>query len=183
MARFVPWIVVGLLLLCRPAEGTWSIVLTDKVSKEVAIGSVTCLNNFDLRAITPVILAEVGGAAVQAAGDFDGIRRPVIYDGFLDGKSPEEILEMLATIGGHHQRQYGIVDTFGRAVTFTGLSAFRWAGGVTGEVGNIVYAIQGNILAGSCVVPAMENAILNTPGDIPAKLMAAMEVARVSGGD
>ncbi len=45
------------------------------------------------------------------------------------------------------------------------------------------YAIQGNVLAGSCVVEAIEEALLNTAGDIPAKFMAGMQAAREMGGD
>jgi hypothetical protein len=47
----------------------------------------------------------------------------------------------------------------------------------------MVYAIQGNILAGDCVVAAIEQAVVNTDGDIPARLMAGMEAARAAGGD
>lgn len=176
-------VVAAILVVPGNCDATWSVVITDCVTGEVAIGSVTCLTTFDLRAITPVILVGVGGAAVQAAGDFDGIRRPIIYNEFLAGTDPEDILDILSGVAGHQQRQYGIVDTLGRSVTFTGGSTFQWAGGVTGRSGNLVYALQGNILAGNCVVPAMETAILDTPGDIPAKLMAAMEAARATGGD
>ncbi|MHC5006248.1 MAG: invasin domain 3-containing protein, partial [Planctomycetota bacterium] len=37
--------------------------------------------------------------------------------------------------------------------------------------------------AGGCVVPSIEQAVLNTDGDIPAKLMAGMQAVRVEGGD
>ena len=62
------------------ALATWSIVIADCQSREVAVGTVTCLNNLDLLAIVPVVVVGKGAAAVQAAGDFDGIRRPVIFD-------------------------------------------------------------------------------------------------------
>lgn len=174
---------VCLLLSPRIADATWSVVIVDAHTKEVAIGSVTCLTTFDLLAITPVILVGVGGATVQAAGDFDGVRRPIIYDEFLAGTDPQDILDILSGVTGHQQRQYGIVDTLGRGVTFTGGSTFSWAGGVIGTDGDLVYALQGNILAGNCVVPAMEAAILASTGDVPAKLMEAMEAARAAGGD
>ena len=45
------------------------------------------------------------------------------------------------------------------------------------------YEIQGNILAGECVVPAIEQAVLETDGDIAEKLMAGMRAARGQGGD
>jgi hypothetical protein len=170
-------------MLTTNAGATWSIVLADEETNEVAVGTVTCLNNYDLLAIVPVVVVGKGGAAVQASGDFDGIRRPIIFDHLQIGTPPEEILQMLATIPGHQSRQYGIVDTQGRKITFTGANCFQWAGGVVGVQGSLHYAIQGNILAGDCVVPAIEQAILDTDGDIPARLMAGMEAARVNGGD
>ncbi len=165
------------------SHGTWSIVIADSETKEIAVGTVTCLTNFDLLALVPVVVVGKGGAAVQAAGDFDGIRRPIIFEHLMLGTPPEEILALLAQIGGHQSRQYGIADTQARMITFTGSSTFQWAGGVIGTQGTMVYAIQGNILPGACVVPAIEQAVLETEGDIPAKLMAGMQAARDTGGD
>ncbi len=165
------------------AQATWSIVIADSNTREVAVGTVTCLDAFDLLAIVPVVVVGKGAAAVQSAGDFNGIRRPIIFEQFTLGTDPEQILDMLAGISGHQQRQYGIADTQGRAVTFSGTANAQWAGGVIGWHGSMVYAIQGNILTGDCVVPAIEEAVLNTDGDVPARLMAGMEAARQAGGD
>ena len=171
------------LSVAQIAEATWSIVLADVETGEVAVGTVTCLNNFDLLALVPVVVVGRGGAAVQSAGDFDGIRRPIIFEHLGLGTPPEEILEILAGISGHQQRQYGIADTQGRKVTFSGLSNGAWAGGVTGSQCSMHYAIQGNVLAGACVIEAIEQAVRETEGDIPAKLMAGMQAARSKGGD
>lgn len=171
------------LAVTSSTNGTWSIVIVDSETKEVAVGTVTCLTNFDLLALVPVVVIGKGGAAVQAAGDFDGIRRPIIFDQLMLGTAPDDILVLLAQIAGHQSRQYGIVDAQNRMITFTGNQASQWAGGVVGTIGSMSYAIQGNILAGSCVVPAIEQAVLNTVGDIPAKLMAGMQAARQAGGD
>jgi uncharacterized Ntn-hydrolase superfamily protein len=175
-------VVVGVVGVV-PASATWSICIADSETKEIAVGTVTCLTSYDLLAIVPVVVVEKGAAACQASGDFDGIRRPILFDQLVLGTPPEEILVLLSGISGHQSRQYGIADTQGRTATFTGSQAFQWAGGVTGSQGTMVYAIQGNILAGSCVVPAIEQAILNTPGDVPEKLMAGMEAAAQTGGD
>ena len=171
------------LVMASSAWATWSIVIADSNTKEVAVGTVTCLNNYDLLAIVPVVVVGKGAGACQASGDFDGLRRPIIFQQLQLGTSPEQILQMLANIAGHQSRQYGIADTQARMITFTGTQCLQWAGGVVGQQGTMVYAIQGNILAGSCVVPAIEQAILNTAGDIPAKLMAGMQAARQKGGD
>ncbi|MHC4421784.1 MAG: DUF1028 domain-containing protein [Planctomycetota bacterium] len=184
-----PWltrclaVTLSLATAVTSARATWSIVLCDSETKEVAVGTVTCLTSYDLRAIVPVVVVGKGAAAAQAAGDFDGIRRPIIFEQLTLGTAPRDILALLAAVPGHQSRQYGIADTQGRKVTFTGLACSAWAGGIVGTDGAVHYAIQGNILAGNCVVPAIEQAVLNTDGDIPAKLMAGMEAARAVGGD
>lgn len=170
-------------LICSDVRATWSITMADSETKEVAVGTVTCLNNFDLLALVPVVVVGKGAGACQSAGDFDGIRRPVIFDGLVAGTPPEDILAQLALITGHNSRQYGIADTNGLTVTFTGPASGNWKGGVAGALGTMVYAIQGNVLAGDCVVPAIEDAILNTPGDMAQKLMAGMKAAQATGGD
>jgi len=76
-------------------------------------------------------------------------------------------------------RQVGLVDAKGGSATFSGSGCFTWAGGVAGEG----YAIQGNILAGKRIVPAMEKAFLKTKGDLPTRLHAALLAGDRAGGD
>ncbi len=165
------------------ACATWSIVMTDTRTGEVAAGTVTCLNQFDLLALVPVVVVGKGAAACQASGDFDGQRRPVIFNGLIAGVDPQAMLAQVALIPGHASRQYGIADVQGRTITFTGPSCAPWAGGLTGRDGDVVYAIQGNILTGECVVANIEAAIRANPWDLPTRLMAGMRAARDAGGD
>lgn len=179
---------VGAALLAGPLTGraaaTWSILIADTRTGEIVLGSATCLTGFDLRAGTPVIVTGVGAATAQSFVDSTGQNRVFIRDGLLAGTDPDQILAGLATFDtGHQTRQYGIVDTAGRAATFSGTSAGNWAGGVTGQAGDLVYAVQGNLLTGPNVVDDAVDALLTTEGDLPAKLMAAMEAARAAGGD
>lgn len=171
------------LIIATEAAATWSIIIVDTHTREVAIGSATCLTNFDLLALTPVMRVGVGGAVVQAAGDFGGNRRPVIRREFLNESTPREILDILSRIAGHQDRQFGIVDTTGRAASFTGSRNGAHASGMTGRSGTLVWAIQGNVLTGRPVVRKAHRAILKTRGDVAEKLMAAMEAARQMGGD
>jgi uncharacterized Ntn-hydrolase superfamily protein len=178
------WPVLAVALVSSsPVHGTWSIVLADSSTREVAVGTVTCLTTFDLAAIVPVIVVGEGAGACQAAGDFDGIRRPIIFNGLMNDVSPQDILVQLSQVTGHQSRQYGITDTNGQMVTFSGSQTMQWTGGVVGSQGTMVYAIQGNVLTGPCVVPAIEQAILNTNGDLPQKLMEGMQAAKQMGGD
>ncbi len=184
MSRLVALAGLGLAALAPAANATWSILLVDTRTGEIALGSATCLTGFDLRANTPVLIPGYGGCTAQSFVDSSGQNRAYIRDLITLGVAPSEILTKLATFDtGHQTRQYGFVDVQGRAATFSGTGAGAWAGGTTGKVGDIVYAIQGNVLSGQCVVDAAVQAVINTPGDLAAKMMASMEAARVTGGD
>ncbi|MAW61022.1 MAG: hypothetical protein CMJ94_09315 [Planctomycetes bacterium] len=176
-------VALATLLLCAQALATWSIVIVNTRTGEVCVASATCLPNFNLRKATPVVIPGVGVAAAQSYLDSIG-NRLVIHNEMLDGLSPDQILEIIKDRDSAVRlRQYGMVDLEGRALTFTGTGAGAWAGGVTGQVGDLVYAIQGNVLAGQPVVDDCEAAILSTPGDLADKVMVAMEAAHLAGGD
>lgn len=176
--------VVGAAAVVSQVDATWSIVIIDTRTGEVALGSATCLTGFDLQANTPVMLLGVGGGTAQSFVDSNGYNRTYIRDHLLDGWTPAQILEGLADFdSGHQTRQYGIADVHGNAITFSGTGAGVWKGGQTGKIGDLVYAVQGNVLTGEPVVSLAVDAIVNTPGDLAEKLMAGMEAARLMGGD
>lgn len=178
---------LGLALLAfsatPPASGTWSIVASDSLTQEVAVGSATCVTGIDLRAETPALMVGVGGGAVQSLVDGSGQRRQIIRDGLEAGLSSQQIIDQLTALAGSDLHQNGVTDTEGGAGTFSGASTFAFSSGVTGTVGSIAYAIQGNVLTGEPVLSMAEQALRDTVGDLPAKLMAAMEAARAMGGD
>ncbi len=182
-----PALAILILAICAwtpPVTATWSIVMVDRHTREIAIGSATCLTNFDLQQGVPVVVPGTGAGAAQSFVDVSGANRMSMRETLILGWRPDDILERLDFIDGQFQtRQYGIVDHFGRPATFSGSSAGEWAGGVVDVFGSISYAIQGNILTGEAVVTAAEQAIRETPGDMAGKLMAGMEAARAAGGD
>ena len=178
-------LVLGTAALLAPAaSATWSIVAVNTRTGEVCIASATCLDGLNLQQLTPVVLVGVGGACAQSAGDGTGVNRQRIHDDMIAGMTPQEILDDLAAHDNHHQtRQYGIVNMPDEPVTFSGnLDGIAYYG-VSRVQDDIRYAIQGNVLTGIQVVTNAENAFLATDGDISQKVMAAMEAARVYGGD
>ena len=52
-----------------------------------------------------------------------------------------------------------------------------------GQIGTVAYAIQGNVLTGEPVVLQAVQAAIATDSDLAGKLMAAMQAARLMGGD
>ncbi|KAA0215070.1 MAG: DUF1028 domain-containing protein [Leptolyngbya sp. PLA3] len=166
------------------AQATWSILIADTRTGEIGVASATCLFGMDLRDLTPLLITGVGGLTAQSYGDTSGQNRTFIRDRLLEGYRPEQIIDLVGNFDpGHQTRQYGLVDAQGEVATFTGSMAGAWAGGVTGHVGDLVYAVQGNVLTGQPVVALAEQAIISTQGDLPEKLMAAMEAAYLMGGD
>ena len=89
--RAVVSFLAGLLLMAAQASATWSIVVVNLATGEVAVGIATCLTGFDLRPNTVVV---VPGRGVAAAQSFVGplSLRQLIRDGFLNGDSAQAIL-------------------------------------------------------------------------------------------
>lgn len=175
---------VVLLCLAGSAQATWSIIAVNTRTKEICVSSATCLTNFDLRRGLPVIVVGRGAGCAQSFVDTSGQNRQAIFNGLQQGIPPAAILQILQTIDPNHQtRQYGIVDMDHAPITFTGTGAGLAKFGVTGVDGEIVYAIQGNVLTGNQVILDAEAAFLALPGDLTSKVIAAMEAARLLGGD
>jgi len=98
-----------------------------------------------------------------------------------EGLSAEEAVERLTGADeGRAQRQLGIVDSQGRAATYTGERCFDWAGGRTGDG----YAAQGNILVGEETVDALA-ATFESKVDVPLveRLIECLAAAQAAGGD
>lgn len=171
------------LIASRPASATWSVVITDSSTGEVAIGSATCVTFVDLKELASVVRVGQGAGAAQSFVEPTGRNRGIIFDQLAAGTPPADILDILeAQDSGHQTRQYGIVDTQGRAVGFSGDANGDFANDVSGTAGNIAYAVQGNVITGQPVLDEAVEALLQ-PGDLPTRLMRAMIAARNQGGD
>jgi hypothetical protein len=184
--RFKPLILAGamIVLLTHPAFATWSIVVVNTETGEVGVGSATCIEDFGLKKAVGVIVVGRGAGQAQAWVDYTGINRTTMANGLLAGLDAEAVLEEIkATDPDLQDHQYGIADLSGCAATFTGTNTDAYTGGLTGQVGPIHYAIQGNVLTGEMVLLAAEDALVNTKGDLGQRVMAAMHAAKFYGGD
>jgi hypothetical protein len=176
----------ALALTAVPLSATWSIVVVNTKTGEVAVASATCIQSFTLENWVPVVLVGNGVAATQANADIGARWRTVIYADYLAGMNATDTLQhLLDSFVDEKGRQVGLVTLLGGAdqVTYSGTNTQAWSGGVTGISGDLRYAIQGNVLTGQPVVLATEAALLDTPGDLSQKLMAAMQAAKSFGGD
>ncbi len=152
------------IVACDLQEQSWGVAVA---SKFPAVG-----------AVVPFARAGAGAVATQSFANTSFGPRGLDLMG--SGLSAQEALEeLLKDDPDREQRQVGLVDLKGHSATFTGSGCFSWAGGLNGEG----YAIQGNILAGGKVVPAMEKAFLKAKGNLPARLFAALKAGDRAGGD
>jgi uncharacterized Ntn-hydrolase superfamily protein len=152
------------IVACDLAEQAWGVAVA---SKFLAAG-----------AVVPWAQAGRGAVATQSYANTSFGPRGLRL--MAEGVCAQDALDqLLAEDEGREQRQVGLVDSQGRAATFTGSECFDWAGGLTGPG----YAIQGNILAGEAVVQAMQTQFLGTDGQLPSRLYAALLAGDRAGGD
>ncbi len=155
---------------------TFSIVAVDPVTGEA--GCAVASKFLAVGAVVPWVVSDVGAIATQAFANVaygpDGL------DLLRSGRPAAEVVRQLTEADAEaEERQLGVVDAKGAAATFTGTNCLDWAGGVSGDG----FAIQGNILAGPGVVPAMRDAYAASTGPLAERLFAALLAGDQAGGD
>jgi len=152
------------IVACDPDADEWGVAVA---SRFLAVG-----------AVVPFARAGVGAVATQSyANTTFG---PAGLELLAHGYAAQDALNgLLAADAGRDQRQVGIVDSEGRAATFTGDGSYAWAGGRTGHC----YAAQGNILAGPRVVDGMAETFERVRGTLPDRLLQALAAGQGAGGD
>jgi uncharacterized Ntn-hydrolase superfamily protein len=159
-----------------PHLSTFSIVACDL--KKKAWGIAVASKFPAVGAVVPWVQSEAGAVATQSFANTSF--GPHGLEFLASGLSAEETLSrLLENDLEREHRQVGIVDSHGGSATFTGRHCFAWAGGITGPG----YAIQGNILVNDQVVPAMQEAFLETNKELPGRLFAALSAGDRIGGD
>ncbi|MFT3894712.1 MAG: DUF1028 domain-containing protein [Anaerolineales bacterium] len=152
------------IVACDLEEQSWGVAVA---SKFPAVG-----------AVVPWAQGGVGAVATQSFANTSFGPRGLAL--MATGLSAQETLgRLLEDDPDKEIRQVGLVDANGGSATFSGNGCFEWAGGIAGNG----YTIQGNVLAGVKVVPAMERAFLKTKGNLPQQLHAALLVGDRAGGD
>ncbi len=147
-----------------PRSRAWGIAVA---SKFPAVGAV-------------VPWAEAGAGAVATQAHANTTFGPQGLALMRDGTSAEKAMSaLLSQDSDRTLRQVGMVDAQGRPATFTGHDCFDWAGGTTGDH----FAAQGNILVGPQVVAAMASSYQAASGELPGRLLAALQAGDQAGGD
>jgi len=181
------------VLFPSPGFATWSIVAVDRNTGQLVIASATCVarERFatfpaeGLMDIQAVVVPGKGIAAAQAGVDRTRANHKLIFEELRKGTAPSEILSRLREDPDIESRQFGIVDVEGRTAGRSGAENGQASLDVQGRVSgtDIVYSIQGNILASHDVVHDAVTMFEKTEGNLADRVMAAMEAADAAGGD
>lgn len=126
----------------------------------------------------PAAKSGVGAVATQANANVAW--RVAGLELLEQGCSADETVRRLVEEDGRADRQIGVVDAAGRSATHTGVECMDWAGGIAAPG----VAIQGNILAGPDVVPAMKQAWDDAAQEpLAHRLVTALTAGDAAGGD
>ena len=159
----------------RPVS-TFSIVARDPETGD--LGVAVASKFLAVGSVVPYAVAGIGAIATQSYANTTFGPRAI--DALRAGIPLELIQRAFATTDPEHdERQYGMVDAGGRALTFTGASCQPWAGGASSDG----VAAQGNLLAGPEVVDALVRGFAAASGGLPRRLLAALAAGDAAGGD
>lgn len=179
--------------LRNPLVSTFSIVAFDPETGDLGVAVQSKFPN--VRPIVPWARAGVGAVATQSFAELDYAIRGL--DLMESGASAEEAIRIVMRDDpDREQRQVGMVDARGNAVSWTGKGCFQWAGGRVGREGSApeagapgemvtgtTYTAQGNILVSGETVVAMAEAFEASKGSLADRLVAALVAGGKAGGD
>ena len=183
----------ALALLPASVSATWSVIALDMRTGRLVIASATCVPQdrllrfpaAGLMDVQAIVAPGYGVAAAQAGVDRTRANQTLIFEQLRAGTDPVRIIEMLSEDPDFERRQFGIVDVRGRRADHSGAdngqASLASGGSVDGT--DIVFSVQGNILASDAVVHDAVAAFRAEGGTLADRVMAAMEAADAAGGD
>jgi uncharacterized Ntn-hydrolase superfamily protein len=155
---------------------TYSIVARDPASGRFGVAVQS--HYFSVGSV--VTWAEAGVGAVATQSFVDPSYGKLGLDLMRSGRSALDTLAGLAAADSERDvRQVAMVDASGNAAAHTGARCIAEAGHVVGDG----FSVQANMMHHKSVWPAMADAYRGSAGDLPERLMAALEAAEGEGGD
>jgi len=155
---------------------TYSIVARDPLSGQLGVAVQS--HYFSVGPIVPWARAGIGAVATQSlvepAHGPNGLR--LMAEGL---GAPQALAELIAADEGRAVRQVALVDAHGAVAAHTGDKCIPAAGHATGDG----FSCQANMMLHDTVWDAMAAAFSSSPGDLAARLMAALYAAEAEGGD
>ncbi len=160
----------------QPLVTTYSIVARDRVTQHMGVAVQSCY--FGVGTIVPWAEAGVGVVATQAFAnaDFGPEGLALLRSGLA---ATDALARLLERDPDPERRQVVVLDARGGVATHTGCRCVGAAGDLTRDG----VSVQANMMTDETVWPAMLDAYNRTGGDLPARLLAALEAAEAAGGD
>ena len=161
--------------LRRPVN-TYSIIAVDSATGQ--IGAAVQSHWFSVGSM--VTWAEPGVGAVATQSFVDPSYGPRgLYLMRSGVPAPEALAALLRADPDSQVRQVAMIDAAGRVAAHTGSRNIPAAGQHVGRR----YSVQANLMRTDRVWPAMARAFETASGDLPARLLAALDAAQAAGGD
>lgn len=155
---------------------TYSIVARDPATGELGVAVQT--HQMCVGAVVPWLLPGLGAVATQASCNISF--GPLALALLGEGVAPDRVIAALvASDEGANRRQVAVVDAQGRAAAWTGENCIPEASHHVGDG----YSVQANTMTNPTVIPAMTQAFESAPGDLAARMLAALKAAQVEDGD
>jgi uncharacterized Ntn-hydrolase superfamily protein len=171
------WLVaLALAAVPLPAGATFSIVARDAETGDIGVAVQS--HYFSVGPIVPWAEPGVGAVATQSLVEVS--YGPRGLELMKDGRSAEQALKELLSQDDHAEvRQVAMVDAKGNVAAHTGKKCIADAGDHVGKG----YSVQANLMANDRVWSAMARAYERSKGDLPERLLAALEAGQAAGGD
>jgi uncharacterized Ntn-hydrolase superfamily protein len=154
---------------------TFSVLGRDAATGDLGIAVSSCI--LAVGRAVPTARPGVGVVAVQARSR-RGLGNSLLA-GLIDGHAPDVLVRRAAHAAEDADRQIAVLGASGAVAADTVPGSFPVCGHLVGNG----FSVQGNMLAGEDVLPAMAQAFQASPGDLPDRLLAALTAGQDAGGD
>lgn len=155
---------------------TYSIVARDPATGELGVAVQS--HWFSVGSTVPWAEPATGAVATQSIADPS--YGPNALDLLREGASARDALdELVRRDPGKALRQVAIVDSSGQVAVHTGRRCVQFAGHETGRG----FVCAANMMRDEGVPQAMARAFTTAMGDLPDRLLAALDAAEAAGGD
>jgi uncharacterized Ntn-hydrolase superfamily protein len=154
---------------------TFSVLGRDAATGDLGIAVSSCI--LAVGRAVPTARPGVGVVAVQARSR-RGLGNSLLA-GLADGQAPDALVRRAAHAAEDADRQIAVLGVSGAVAADTGPGSFPVCGHLVGDG----FSVQGNMLAGAEVLPAMASAFQSARGELPDRLLAALSAGQDAGGD
>jgi len=163
-------------LRSEPFAHTYSIVAYDPETGDMGVA----VQSHWFSVGTIVSWGEAGVGVIATQSFVNASFGPRGLELLKQGKSPQEVVdELIKSDDGRDFRQLAVLDSKGRAASYTGSKCIQPAGNIVGEH----FSVQANLMLNDKVWPAMAESFKNSKGPLAERMLEALEAAEKAGGD